>query len=121
MLVLAAGAMIRAADDDTALRKRALALNEITGDDPIRGEIRVLTDDKDGTKKLLAVALKMAKEKDPPFNFNHPDVARYPAEVTGYYLIQSMRRASFEGKRLLDFGYGVRFSRTIVNLGVDIG
>ncbi len=69
MLVLATGPMVRAADDDAALRKQALALNEITGDDPIRGEIRVLTDDKDGTKKLIAVALKMTKEKQ-PFNFN---------------------------------------------------
>jgi tetratricopeptide (TPR) repeat protein len=69
MLVLAAGPIIRAADDDAALRKRALALNEITGDKPITGEIRVLTDDKEGTKKLLAVALKMNKENQ-PFNFN---------------------------------------------------
>jgi SAM-dependent methyltransferase len=61
---------------------------------------------------------------DPPFNFNHPDVAKYPAEVTGHHLMQSMRRrigwTSFKGKRLLDFGCGVRFSRTIVNLGTEI-
>jgi hypothetical protein len=62
---------------------------------------------------------------DPPFNFNHPDVAQYPAEVTGHYLMESLRRrlgwTSFQGKRLLDFGCGVRFARTIVNLGIDIG
>src|SRR5260370_42271951 len=80
MLVLAAGTMIRAADDDAALRKRILALNEITGEDPIRGEIRLLTDDKEGTKKLLAVALKMPKEKDPPFNFNSAWILRVAAE-----------------------------------------
>jgi SAM-dependent methyltransferase len=61
---------------------------------------------------------------DPPFNFNHPDVAKYPPEVTGQHLMQSMYRrmgwTSFKGKRLLDFGCGVRFSRTIVNLGMEI-
>ena len=62
---------------------------------------------------------------DPPFNFNAPDVAQYPVEVSGHYLMESLRRrlgwTSFKGKRLLDFGCGVRLSRTIVNLGVDIG
>jgi tetratricopeptide (TPR) repeat protein len=60
----------RAADDDEALRRRALALNDITGDNPIEGEIKVLVEDAKGTKKLLAVALKMAKEKEQPFNYN---------------------------------------------------
>jgi SAM-dependent methyltransferase len=62
---------------------------------------------------------------DPPFNFNGPAITQYPPEVSGHYLLQSLRRrlgwTSFEGKRLLDFGCGVRFSRAIVNLSVDIG
>jgi tetratricopeptide (TPR) repeat protein len=57
----------RAADDD-ALRKKALKLNDVTGDEPMRGQILALLKDKEGSKKLLAVAAKMAKEKDQPFN-----------------------------------------------------
>ena len=61
---------------------------------------------------------------DPPFNFNHPDVAKYPPEVTGLLLLNSFCRRvgwnSLSGRRLLDFGCGVRFARTIVNLGMDI-
>ncbi len=61
---------------------------------------------------------------DPPFNFNAPTVAAYPAEVSGYYLLKSLSRhlgwSSLNQKRLLDFGCGVRFARTIVNLGLDI-
>src|SRR5262249_39786246 len=60
----------RAAEDDAALRKRALALNDVTGNDAIKGEIKSLLSDPAGTKKLLAVAHTMAKEKNPPFNFN---------------------------------------------------
>ncbi len=56
--------------EDEALRKRALALNDITGTDPVKGEITALRKDPDGTKRLLAVAGRMAKEKDQPFNVN---------------------------------------------------
>jgi len=58
------------ADDDSALQKRALALNDITGEDPINGEIKTLVSDAAGTKKLLEVAVRMAKEKEQPFNYN---------------------------------------------------
>jgi tetratricopeptide (TPR) repeat protein len=58
------------ADDDAALRRRALALNDITGDNPIKGEIKALVDDPAGSKKLFAVARRMAKEKEQPFNYN---------------------------------------------------
>src|SRR5262249_40741841 len=57
----------RAADDD-ALRKKALKLNDVTGDEPMLGQLRALVKDKEGTKKLLAVAMEMAKEKKQPFN-----------------------------------------------------
>src|SRR5262245_41012073 len=59
-------------DDEKALRDKALKLNEITGDDPILGQIVTMIEDKENSKKLLAVALKMAKEKgkEHPFNIN---------------------------------------------------
>lgn len=61
---------------------------------------------------------------DPPFSRNHPKIAAYPSEVTGYFLLQSLCLRlcwpSLSGKRLLDFGCWVRFARTIVNLGLDI-
>ncbi len=61
---------------------------------------------------------------DPPFNFNAAEVACYPAEVTGFHLLESMRRrlgwATFEGRTLLDLGCGVRFARTIHNLGLPL-
>ena len=60
----------RAADDDSALRKKVVALNLITGDDTVRGEILTLIDDPAGTKKLLPVAAKMAKETPSPLKYN---------------------------------------------------
>jgi tetratricopeptide (TPR) repeat protein len=57
-------------EEDAALRKKALALNDVTGDDPIRGEIKTLVADKAGAKKLVVVAAQMAKEKPQPFSYN---------------------------------------------------
>jgi tetratricopeptide (TPR) repeat protein len=65
-LVLAAP--LRAGDDE--LRQRALAVNQVTGADAIKGEVLLLLKDRAGAKKLLAVARKMAKEKPQPFSFN---------------------------------------------------
>src|SRR5438034_4588219 len=59
-----------AADEQGELRQKALSLNDITGDDPIEGQVKDLVADPAGTKKLLAIAVKMAKEKEQPFNFN---------------------------------------------------
>ena len=62
-------ANLGAADEQSELRQKALSLNDITGDDPIEAQVKELVADQDGTKKLLVVAVKMAKEKDQPFNF----------------------------------------------------
>jgi tetratricopeptide (TPR) repeat protein len=56
--------------EDEEVRKKVLALNALTGADPMRGALKGLLDDSEGTKKLLAVASKMAKDKPQPFNRN---------------------------------------------------
>ena len=58
------------ADEDTARREKLLALNNLTGSDAMQGKLKAMMADSDGTKKLLVVAVKMAKEKDQPFNYN---------------------------------------------------
>lgn len=61
----------------------------------------------------------------PPFNFNAPDVANHAPEITGYYLLQCLRRrlgwSDFADKKLLEVGCGVRFVRTIYNLDIPFG
>jgi tetratricopeptide (TPR) repeat protein len=67
--LLSGAANLGAADEQSELRQKALSLNDITGDDPIEAQVKELVADPAGTKKLLAVAVKMAKEKEQPFNF----------------------------------------------------
>src|SRR5947209_11901072 len=55
---------------DEELRKRVTALNDVTGDDAIRGEITALAGKKDEAKKLVAIGTQMAKDKDEPLNYN---------------------------------------------------
>jgi tetratricopeptide (TPR) repeat protein len=57
------------AEDNDPLREKALKLNETTGTAPLEGELRQLVKDEAGTKKLVEVAVKMAKEKPQPFNY----------------------------------------------------
>src|SRR5262249_30280829 len=45
-------------------------LNDITGKDPMEGRLKELSDAPAETKKLLGVAVAMAKEKNQPFNYN---------------------------------------------------
>jgi SAM-dependent methyltransferase len=61
----------------------------------------------------------------PPFDFNDAAVSRFSPEVTGRMLLNSLCHRlgwpSLAGKRVLDFGCGVRFARTIFNLEIEIG
>jgi hypothetical protein len=60
----------------------------------------------------------------PPFDFNAANVSKFSPEVTGRIAIHSMCERlgwpSLIGRRLLDFGCGVRFARTIINLEIEI-
>jgi hypothetical protein len=62
---------------------------------------------------------------DPPFQLNAEGIAQFAPELTGYRMMATMARrlgwTSLSGKKLLDFGCGVRFARTINNLNLDIG
>ncbi len=62
---------------------------------------------------------------EPPFQVNHPKYWNIPPEVSGGVILESMRRRlgwpNYAGKRILDFGCGVRLARTIANLGLEIG
>src|SRR5438876_7812782 len=65
VLVIAASAVLCTAwynpvqaPDEANLRKKALSLNNVTGKDPIKGEIQALVDDPTGTRQLLAVATR---------------------------------------------------------------
>jgi 2-polyprenyl-3-methyl-5-hydroxy-6-metoxy-1,4-benzoquinol methylase len=62
---------------------------------------------------------------DPPFNFNADVVNKFAPEISGNFLLQNMCARlgwhNLSDKLLLDFGCGVRFARTIVNLGIDVG
>jgi tetratricopeptide (TPR) repeat protein len=72
LVVVALGivAPVCAAEDESNLRERALKLNDITGDNVIRGQLLSLLDDVPGTKKLVAAAAKMVNGMDQPFDLN---------------------------------------------------
>jgi tetratricopeptide (TPR) repeat protein len=89
LAVLAVGAALLpapiAAADDVDWRAKALALNDITGDDPIKGMIQTLKDDATSSKKLLAAAVPLAKEKNQPFGYNAAYIlARAALQVKDY-------------------------------------
>src|SRR5262249_6210754 len=58
---------IRAADEN--VRNKALALNDVTGEETIKAEGKLLASNADTAQKLLTEALAMAKEKDQPFHY----------------------------------------------------
>ena len=60
----------RAAAADDPLREAAIKLNQVTGTTAMRTRLVELAKDEAGTKKLLAVAVKMVKDEKPnPLNY----------------------------------------------------
>ncbi len=70
LIAAALGSIARADEPAPDWRDRALALNDITGQAPIQGEIQKLLDRPADAKKILAAATPLAREKNPPFNYN---------------------------------------------------
>jgi len=78
-------------------------------------------------RKLHAMAEPQFAYIDPPAQFlnNAAKVRSYAPEVSGNFLLRSMAHrlgwGSLAGKKIIDFGCGVRFARTLINLGIDVG
>jgi tetratricopeptide (TPR) repeat protein len=107
-LVAAAGLAVAAPapDEDKDLRKQALALNDVTGEDPIKGKIDELVKDPAGTKKLLAAATAQAKEKEQPFNYNACYIlARSAQKLKEFEPAQTFYRLAAEQALALKSGY----------------
>jgi tetratricopeptide (TPR) repeat protein len=123
VLALLATAWVAAAapapDEDKDLRKQALKLNDITGDDPIKGQIQALVADAAGTKKLLKVALAMTKEKDQPFNYN----ALYILANAAYQLRDAERAETFyrlAAAQALELKSGSKLAQSYFGLIVNL-
>jgi tetratricopeptide (TPR) repeat protein len=67
---LTMGQRLPAEERDSSMRAKALKLNDVTGMNPLRGEVLALLDDKATTRKLVAEAARMAKDKAQPFTYN---------------------------------------------------
>jgi tetratricopeptide (TPR) repeat protein len=105
-LVLTAGLVWAAPTpdaEDAPQRKQALALNDVTGDEAMRGQVEELVRDAKGTKKLLPVALAMSKDKKQPFNYN------------AAYILSSTAR------KLKDVDTAKTFYRLAIDLATKLG
>ncbi len=80
-------APVRAADEDAALREQALKLNDVTGEEATTAALKALAEAPATTRKMLAVAAKMAKEKDQPFKINATIILAKAAQALREYEI----------------------------------
>jgi tetratricopeptide (TPR) repeat protein len=76
---------VRAADEDAALREQALKLNDVTGEEATTAALKSLAESPATTRKMLAVAAKMAKEKDQPFKINATMILAKAAQALREY------------------------------------
>lgn len=68
LLVGLGQAPARGADD--SLRRKVLELNQVTGTAPLAGQLKMMLDSPQQTKKLLQNAQALAQEKDPPLSYH---------------------------------------------------
>src|SRR5262245_53270194 len=104
---------IRAQEGEVSFRDKALALNNVTGDEAITGKLRELRMDKDALRKLLSEAKSMAKEKpkDQPFNYN----AAYILGRSGY-LIKEYDSGEFFYKICLEQAFKLKSSQKLAQV-----
>jgi tetratricopeptide (TPR) repeat protein len=109
VVILAVGWLVpvRAVDEDADLRARVLKLNDITGEDTIKGQILALLDDPAGTKKLLATAVKMANNAmNQPLNINATYILATAARgVKEVELSEKFYRLNAEQAKKLESGH----------------
>jgi len=102
------------------LRQRALALNEITGDDPMTGQILAFLENKADGKKVVAEAYKLATQadkdkKEPVFNVN----ATWILARTAHGLKESKAAEYFyrqHSKQALKLGSAEKYARACSSL-----
>ena len=105
---LAATARLPAEERDGSVRQKALKLNEVTGMDPLRGEVLALLDDKAGSRKLVAEAARMAKDKTQPFTYNATLIlATIANQVKDYQAAETFYRLHGEQAKQLGSVKGV--------------
>jgi tetratricopeptide (TPR) repeat protein len=103
VMFLGQAGFLHAAEDEAALRKKALELNRVTGVEPIKGNVLTLSKDADGSKKLLALAVRMTKEKPQPFSINATLILATVAEnLKEYDASETFYR--LHGKQALEMG-----------------
>jgi len=98
-----------------SLRQKALALNDVTGAQAIKGKVKALADDPAGTRRLLATAVRMTKEKEQPFNYNAAyilanvaiDLEDYESSEAFFRLCASQAEQLKSGTKLVESYYGL--------------
>ena len=85
---VASAAPVPPAASDEQIKERAAKLNDLTTDEAMEAKLKELAKDKEGAKRLVAVAVKehdAAKGKDKPYKFNAALVLGKLAQLTKDY------------------------------------
>ncbi|HEY7309521.1 MAG TPA: tetratricopeptide repeat protein, partial [Gemmataceae bacterium] len=99
---------LRAEERDSSVRAKAMKLNDVTGMDPLRGEVLALLDDKPATRKLVAEAARMAKDKSQPFTYNATLILATAAnQVKDYQAAETFYRLHRDQAKQLGSAKGV--------------